>query len=127
MPKMTRLHHRKPAANWLEVTHQMWKLYMALLGFGTALLCFLSAGLSLLLGTSLFSPLMVIGLVAGGGTFAWFVQSLRCPSCRTSLVWAMIRTRSHMSWLVDLANLATCPSCQVALTQRPSARWRAIY
>lgn len=127
VPKVTRPHQNKPSANWLEATNQMWKLYIALLGFGITLLCFLGAGFSLLFaGSSVFSALLVSGMVLGVGTFAWLVHALRCPSCRKRLVWSMIRSRSHMSWLVDLTHLVTCPSCQHALTRRPSAKWRAV-
>ncbi len=127
MPKITRPRQQKTSPNWLEATNQMWKLYMALLGFGLALICFLGAGFSLLFaGASVFSALLVSGTVFGGGTFAWLLHTLRCPSCRARLVWTMISSRSHMSWLVDLTNLAICPSCRTALIRRPSAKWRAI-
>ncbi len=127
VPKLSRPVPQPSKTSWLEATNQMWKLYIALLGFGCTLLCFLGAGFSLLFWeASLFSPILVSGTCLGGVTFAWLINVLRCPSCQTRLVWSMISSRSHMSWLVDLANLVTCPSCQVALTQRPSARWRAI-
>ena len=126
MQKITRPNHRKSAKGWLEATNQMWKLYMALLGLGGALLCFLGAGLSLLLETNVFRPLMGSGAILGVVTFMWLVKTLRCPSCQNKLVWTMISSRSHMSWLVELANLVNCPSCQVPLSRRPSVRWRAI-
>ncbi len=127
MPKLSRPVPQPSKTSWLETTNQMWKLYIALLGFGGTLLCFLGAGFSLLFWeTSLFSPLLIGGTCLGGGTFVWLLHTLRCPSCQARLVWTMISSHSHMSWLVDLVNLVTCPSCQVALTQRPSARWRAI-
>ncbi len=127
MPKRSRPIPQPSKTGWLEATNQMWKLYIALLGFGGTLLCFLGAGVSLLFwGASLFSPLLVIGTILGGITFAWLLTVLRCPACQAKLVWTMISSSSHMSWLIDLANLVTCPSCNMALTQRPSARWRAI-
>ena len=121
-----RPNHRKSTRGWLESTNQMWKLYMALLGFGVALLCFLGAGFGLLLETNVFGPLMISGTILGGITFVWLVEVLRCPSCQNKLVWTMLSSRSHMSWLVELTNLVLCPSCQVPLTRRSSVRWRAI-
>lgn len=127
VPKVTRPRQKKSSTNWLEATNQMWKLYLALLGFGITLLCFLGAGFSLLLAeSSVFNTLLVSGLVLGVGTFAWLLYALRCPSCRNKLVWTMIRSRSHMSWLVDLTHLVACPSCQNALMRRSSSKWRAI-
>jgi uncharacterized protein YbaR (Trm112 family) len=127
MPKRSRPVPQPSKTGWLEATNQMWKLYFALLGFGVTLVCFLGAGVSLLFwGASFFGPLLGIGTILGGMTFVWLLYVLRCPSCRSKLVWKMISSSSHMSWLVDLANLVACPSCHIALIQRPSARWRAI-
>ena len=76
MQKITRPNHRKSAKGWLEATNQMWKLYMALLGLGGALLCFLGAGLSLLLETNVFRLLMCSGAILGVVTFMWLVNCL---------------------------------------------------
>ena len=124
--KITRSNHRPTTKGWLEATNQIWKLYMALLGFGMALLCFLGAGFSLLFETNMLGPLMVSGTILVVLTFGWLVETLRCPSCQNKLVWTMISSRSHMSWLVELTNLVTCPSCQVPLAKRSSVQWRAI-
>ena len=126
MQKITRPNYRKSTKGWLESTNQIWKLYMALLGFGMAMLCFLGAGLSLLLEANVFGPLMVSGTIFGVITFGWLVETLRCPFCQNKLVWTMISSGSHMSWLVELTNLVVCPSCQVPLSRRSSVRWRAI-
>ena len=126
MQKITRSNHRPSTKGWLETTNQIWKLYMALFGFGMALLCFIGAGFSLLLETNMFGPLMISGTILGAIAFGWLVETLRCPSCQNKLVWTMISSRSHMSWLVELSNLVICPSCQVPLNRRSSVRWRAI-
>ena len=126
MQKITRPSHRKSTEGWLESTKQMWKLYIALLGFLVALLCFLGAVFSLLLEVNVFGPLMISGTILGVATFVWLVKTLRCPFCQNKLVWTMISSRSHMSWLVELATLVICPSCQVPLARRSSVRWRAI-
>ena len=126
MPKLTRPNNQKSTKRWLESTNQMWKLYMAIFGLGGALLCFLGAGFSLFIEANAFAPMMISGAVLGVATFGWLVKTLRCPSCQNKLVWTMISSHSHMSWLVELTNLVICPSCQVPLSSRPSVQWRGI-
>jgi len=127
MPKVSRLRYHKPPRRWLEATNQMWKLSIALVGFGLSLMCFLGGGVTLFFGTTWFGPLLFMGTCAGGLTFGWLLTTLRCPTCRDRLVWTMISSRSHLSWLVELTQLETCPSCQSPLMRRASSRWRAIY
>ena len=104
-------------SSWLVATNQMWKLYVALLGFGGTLFCFLAGGYLLVAGARYFGALVVGGTALGMITFVWLLNVLRCPSCQAKLVWTMLSTRSHTSWLVDLAYLESCPSCHSLLSR----------
>ncbi len=94
-------------SNWLEATGQMWKLYLALVSCGVALIAFPFAVIALITGT-------VLSMV----TVLWLMWSLRCRTCQRSLVWNMITTRSHTTWLIDLVHLDACPYCSHALRPR---------
>ncbi len=114
-------------SNWIIATGQAWKLYVALAGFSVALACFTIAFFALagvgeryLIGGG-FAAWMAIGVLLAAATFLWFTTALRCPHCPARLVWSMVSTRPHSSWLIDLAALERCPACQGLLqgTGRP--------
>ena len=107
-------------SNWLIATKQIWKLYVALLGFTAAFLCFVVAGFAFMTEGQLLGIVVGIGMVLGVGTFIWLLRGLRCPSCRNPLAWTMIRKQSHLSWLIDLVNLTDCPICKADLMKAVS-------
>ena len=105
-------------SNWLEATGQMWKLYLALLSCGVALIAFPFAVIALITGHGPIMPYLVTGTVLSMVTVLWLMWSLRCRNCQRSLVWNMITTRSHTTWLIDLVHLDACPYCSHALRPR---------
>lgn len=111
-------------SNWLIITKQIWKLYVALLGFTATFLCFVAAGFAFMMEGQLLGGVVGVGMILGIGTFLWLLQALCCPSCRNSLVWTMIRKQSHMSWLIDLVNLTECPICKTNLMRAASQKQR---
>lgn len=98
-------------SNWIMVTGQAWKLYVAVAGFGGTLGYFTLAFFSLGDSGGQFLSMMVCGLFLGCATFVWFIAVLRCPSCMAKLVWTMASSRPHSSWIIDLAALDRCPAC----------------
>ncbi len=110
------------ATNWIIDSGQAWKLYLALAGFGGAVLCFTLAFFRMALGSGQFLGLTASGLVLGVGTFLWFVATVRCPHCHAKLVWHMVASRPHSSWLIDLAALEDCPKCHQTLAMEPRRR-----
>ena len=97
--------------NWIIATGQAWKLYLALTGFVGSLACFTLAMFSLASGGQRFSAFTSCGLFLGVATFLWMTLALRCPHCLAKLVWTMVTTRPHSSWVIDLAALQRCPVC----------------
>lgn len=109
---------RSEAANWIIATGQAWKLYVALAGFGGTLALFTVALFSLGGGGGRFTAMTACGILLGFATFVWFTAALRCPHCLAKLVWTMVSSRPHSSWLIDLAALERCPACGRTLTER---------
>lgn len=105
-------------SNWITATGQIWKLYIALAGFLGTLACFTLALYSLTTGGHRLSVFSRCGLVLGIATFIWMTLALRCPHCHAKLVWTMVATRPHSSWLIDLASLEQCPVCGRTMTDR---------
>jgi|CXWL01.1.fsa_nt_gi hypothetical protein len=97
--------------NWIVATHQAWKLYITLAGFGGALICFTLGFFSLAYGRERFYALIASGFFLGVATFFWFTVAIRCPRCESKLVWKMAMGRPHSSWVIDLAALEECPDC----------------
>jgi len=95
-------------SNWIVSTGQAWKLYVAIAGFAGSLLCFTVA---------FFSLGAACGIFLAGATFVWLTAVLRCPHCLAKLVWTMVVSRPHTSWLIDLAALDRCPACGRQLTK----------
>ena len=115
MPRRTPSPTSADQSNWLIIAKQMWKLYVALLGFMATFLCFVVAGVAFMTEGQLLGRVIGVGMILGTGTFLWLVQTLCCPFCERSLVWTMIRRQSHMSWLIELVNLTECPICKANL------------
>lgn len=97
--------------NWIIATGQAWKMYVAVAGFGGSLVCFTIAFVSLGFQQERFLGLMGAGIFLAAATFLWFTAVIRCPHCSAKLVWKMVATRPHSSWLIDLAALERCPVC----------------
>lgn len=108
------------APNWIIATGQAWKLYVALAGFGGTLALFTLAFFSLGTDGGQFAALTACAVFLGFATFSWFTAMLRCPHCGTKLVWTMVSSRPHSSWLIDLAALERCPACSRPLA--PASR-----
>lgn len=98
--------------SWIVRTGQAWKLYVTLGGFAGALLCWTIALFALGSGGGRFVAWTACGVALGFVTFAWFAATLRCPHCHAKLVWTMVASRPHSSWVVDLAALEDCPVCE---------------
>lgn len=103
------------ATSWLIATGQAWKLYVALAGFGGALVLFSLALFSLASGGSRFVAFVACGGFLSVATFGWFTTVVRCPHCASRLVWRMVTSRPHSSWVIELAALDCCPVCGKAL------------
>jgi len=112
--------------NWLIIAKQMWKLYVALLGFTVTFLCFALAGVAFMMEGQIRGGVVLGGMTVGVVTFLWLLRTLRCPSCEKPLVGTMIRKHSHMSWLIDLVHLTECPLCQADLLKAPSRSRRMV-
>lgn len=113
--RFRRTHVPEPSANWIVATGQIWKLYLALVGFLGALGCF-TAGVFLIgFEQNLMARMTGAGVLLAIATLAWLASALRCPHCLAKLVWVMLKTRPHTSWLIDLAGLETCPVCRRSL------------
>lgn len=102
-------------SNWIVATGQIWKLYLALIGFVGALGCFTAGVFFLGVAPKLMGQATGAGVVLVVATLVWLASALRCPHCPARLVWVMLRTRPHTSWLIDLAGLETCPVCRRSL------------
>ncbi len=108
----------RDTTSWIVATGQAWKLYVAVAGFTGSLGCFTLGLFSLAAGSGRSVAWIVCGLFLGAATFVWFVVALRCPHCRAKLVWTMVATRPHSTWVIDLAALEECPVCRAALADR---------
>jgi endogenous inhibitor of DNA gyrase (YacG/DUF329 family) len=97
--------------NWIVQTGQAWKLYTAIAGFGGAIVCFTVAFVSLGASSGRFAGFTAAGAFLAVATFVWLTLALRCPHCGAKLVWTMVATRPHTSWMIDLAALEQCPVC----------------
>lgn len=105
------------SSSWIIVTHQAWKLYIAIAGFVGGMTLFSLAVFSLISGGTRFVAYVVCGTFLSLATFAWFTAVLRCRHCQAALVWKMIASRPFSSWLIDLAALERCPVCHTLLAK----------
>ncbi len=113
----------RPHENWIVATGQAWKLYVALIGFAGALICFTVAIFSLGWEGGRLLGMAGVGVLLGLATFIWFSVTIRCPHCAAKLVWTMVTNRPHSSWMIDLAGLDSCPRCRHPLVASEGRRY----
>jgi hypothetical protein len=54
--------------------------------------------------------LIILGLVVGILSYTWAVYTVRCPNCRTKLVWRALQ-KGASDWYEWLLALEACPGC----------------
>ena len=93
------------------VTNQRWKLraMFAMVVVSGALVWF-DKSIADLIGLSRYAPTLM-GTFLGFATLILASLSIRCPSCRLSLVWFALSTKPVNSWLDWLLDETTCPKC----------------
>ena len=103
------------------VHNQRWKLRVAfamvLVG---GMLMWFDRQLAELLSVSRYMPTL-IGTFLGLVTLLFAVAAVRCPSCKTSLVWFALSKKSSGSWLVWLLDESTCPKCHYSAPRENDA------
>ena len=53
--------------------------------------------------------LVATALIAA--SFAWYVSSIRCPICRRSVSWHVLKNADQSMWFRALVELEACPMC----------------
>lgn len=93
------------------VAPQRWKLWFWATGLAIAalgLFCSALVGAALGIDPTL---LQIGGTLAGLFVLVGASLSVRCPSCRLSLVWHALSKHSHDRWLSWLLDVNVCPRC----------------
>ena len=92
----------------------MWKFYLSFIAcpvVGVALVFLALKGMA---GgnadVSAFLILFGLGLALFG--FVFGVLNVKCPKCKTRLLWKAIREKSSQNWFFWLMSLESCPICK---------------
>ncbi len=94
--------------SYLSQTGQLWKLQIGLVG--------LIAGGILALADWFYRwefafLCTTVGIALGLCSLVWLILSIRCPTCRTRLVWRAMSRAKHNRWLFALSS-SICPVCR---------------
>ena len=97
--------------SYLKKSGQVWKLgVLGLSGaLGAVLMWVGQSRLQQTAGPGLGLLFVGVGLVFAGG--AWAVWAIRCPVCRTKLLWKAVKEQPSGAWLQWLLGLTGCPTC----------------
>ena len=57
--------------------------------------------------------LILIGLSLCVSGFLLGVLTVKCPSCKTRLLWKAVREEPFQTWFVWLITLTSCPTCEI--------------
>ncbi len=93
--------------SYVARTGQLWKLNIGLAGL------FAGGALAILPWFNQSEPIMMLSLVGiaiGLLSLIWLSISIRCPTCRTRLVWRAMSRAKHDRWLYALMS-SKCPVC----------------
>jgi len=55
--------------------------------------------------------LAMVSPAIGLGPLVWAAATIRCPSCRTPLLWKAMREQGVLNWWPWLIGLSRCPVC----------------
>lgn len=94
------------AGEFWRLTRQVWSVRIAwglstLFGIGAILWSMVSVNLLLFFGCLAAFVMVAI----------WAIVTIRCPACRTKLLWRAVRHEGVSSWGESLAVLDRCPVC----------------
>jgi hypothetical protein len=96
--------------SFLSRTGQLWKL--------TAGILCMAVGLAIIVTIVHFEvssetgiPGVASGLAFTVGGFFWMMLSIRCPSCKSRVIWKAARQNEASGWLAELLQKNTCPVC----------------
>lgn len=95
------------------IAFQRWKLWLlGTMAAFAAFLLFWSDQFASFLNTPIAPSLVTLsGTVLAAITLVAGVLSLRCPSCRLSLLWYGVSKKSIGSWLGWVLDIERCPRC----------------
>jgi hypothetical protein len=95
---------------WLTVTHQRWKLAVAVLG-GVSGLASFAWFVGSLDDDGAVSRSLAAFAVTSGFTVGWTLLAIRCRMCGHRPVWRLWKTEHANRWVARLLTLDRCPSC----------------
>jgi hypothetical protein len=97
--------------HWIKKTSQAWKLIVALF------MCLLSAVLFLIffivkpMNDTIYLSLLFSAMGSAFGMFGFFML-IKCPHCKRSVAYYLVRNSHLQDWLVEFFNIGTCPICK---------------
>lgn len=97
--------------NWIKKSSQTWKLMVSLI------MCLVSAILFTVffivkpLNYSIYFSLLFNAIGSAFGMLVFFV-SIKCPNCKQSVAYYLIRNSRVQDWLMEFINIGSCPICK---------------
>ncbi|HXQ39584.1 MAG TPA: hypothetical protein VN843_36635 [Anaerolineales bacterium] len=102
--------------SYLKRSGQLWKFYLFALGLPLAGFVSFTVGLNGIgqhnVNLAIFFILFGLSLSLLGFVIA--VLSVRCPKCRTRLLWHAVTKQSFETWFSWLMTSETCPVCKAS-------------
>ena len=99
--------------SFLKTTGQMWKIYLFFVGFEVAGLGLIFLSLNGTAEDDISAVLAMVGLGLAISGFVLGVLTVRCPKCKTHLLWKAVKEQPFQSWLLWLSKLTSCPACAI--------------
>jgi len=100
--------------SYLKSAGQMWKFYLFFASFPVIGLVLLTLAVNGLadenVNHSIFLVLFGVGLGLSG--FVLGVLTVRCPKCKTRLLWKAVKEQPSQDWFSWLMRLERCPVCR---------------
>jgi hypothetical protein len=103
--------------SYLKRTGKTWKFYLFFIGFPLLGLAPVALVLNGSIGDQGTRSMLFItlGLAFAAIGFILAVVTIRCPKCKTALLWKAVKEQSHQQWFLWLVQLEACPVCKHAI------------
>lgn len=96
--------------NWIKKSSQTWKLLAALFMCLVSLILFAVFIVLKPNNDTVYLYLLFSAISSAFGMLAFFML-IKCPHCRRSVAFYLIKHSSVQDWLIDFINIGSCPIC----------------
>lgn len=97
--------------SFLKLTNQSWKVSVSLMLGLISLVSFIVGFYNLDRFDDLFMKYVFVGTITAFMSLIWLLLTIRCPNCKKSVSWLVVKKSDVSVWFVGIIGMSECPNC----------------